>query len=132
MWCNDFIKVPFLDKGRTENGCDCWGLARLIYKKQLNIDLPLLLDYIDTKDRFHISNVCEIECKEWEEIEKGQEEPYDVLVFKILGLPCHVGVVVKKGIMIHCEKGCGTHLTEYNREAQWCQRLAGIYRYVKR
>lgn len=131
MWCNNYIHVPFSDKGRDRNGCDCWGLARLIYKEQLNIELPLLLDYNDTKDRFHISNVCEIECKEWQEIKTGQEKPFDVLVFKILSLPCHVGVVIEKGLMIHCEKGCGTHLTEYNKEVQWYHRLAGVYRYVK-
>lgn len=131
MWCNDYIAVPFADHGRTAHGCDCWGLARLIYKEQLNIDLPELLDYKNTKDSRNIAELYEIEHQEWREIPIGQEKPFDILVFKIMGLPTHIAVVVDKGLMIHCEKGCGTHISEYNKEVQWKTRLAGVYRYVK-
>lgn len=132
MWCNKYISVPFEEHGRSARGCDCWGLARLIYKEELNIDLPELLDYKNTKDGKSIAELYEVEHQEWEEISVGQEKPFDVLVFRMMGLPTHIAVVVDKGLMIHCEKGCGTHISEYNREAQWKTRLAGIYRYVKR
>lgn len=131
MWCNDYISVPFADHGRTAQGCDCWGLARLIYKEQLSIDLPELLDYKNTKDSRNIAELYEIEHQEWQEIPLGQEKSFDILVFKIMGLPTHIAVVVDKGLMIHCEKGCGTHISEYNKEVQWKTRLAGVYRYVK-
>lgn len=131
MWCNNYISVPFADHGRTAQGCDCWGLARLIYKEQLGIDLPALLDYKNTKDSHNIAELYEIEHQEWQEIPLGQEKSFDVLVFKIMGLPTHIAVVVDKGLMIHCEKGCGTHISEYNKEVQWKTRLAGVYRYVK-
>lgn len=131
MWCNDYISVPFEEHGRNRQGCDCWGLARLIYKEQLGIDLPELLDYKNTKDSHNIAELYEIEHQEWQEIPLGQEKSFDVLVFKMLGLPTHIAVVVDKGLMIHCEKGCGTHISEYNKEVQWKTRLAGVYRYVK-
>lgn len=131
MWCNNYINLSFIEHGRTREGCDCWGLARLIYKEELDIDLPLLLNYENTKDGRSIADLYEEEHLRWVEIPKGEEQPFDVLVFKILGLPTHVAVVVQKGLMIHCEKGCGTHISDYNREKQWSQRLAGIYRYVK-
>lgn len=131
MWCNNYISVPFEEHGRSRQGCDCWGLARLIYKEQLGIDLPALLDYKNTKDSRNIAELYEIEHQEWQEIPLGQEQPFDILVFKIMGLPTHIAVVVQKGLMIHCEKGCGTHISEYNREVQWKTRLAGVYRYVK-
>lgn len=131
MWCNKYISVPFEEHGRTKNGCDCWGLARLIYEKELGINLPALLDYKNTKDGKSISELYEIEHQEWEEIPVGQEKPFDMLVFRMLGLPTHIAVVVDKGLMIHCEKGCGTHISEYNKEVQWKTRLAGVYRYVK-
>lgn len=131
MWCNNYINLSFIEHGRTREGCDCWGLARLIYKEELGIDLPLLLNYKNTKDGRSIADLYEEEHLRWVEIPKGEEQPFDVLVFKILGLPTHVAVVVQKGLMIHCEKGCGTHISDYNREKQWYQRLAGIYRYVK-
>ena len=131
MWCNNYISVPFADKGRTRLGCDCWGLARIIYREQLNIDLPELLEYGNTKDSKSIAELYDVEHKVWSEVPLGEEKPFDILVFNIYGLPCHVAVVVDNGLMIHCEKGCGTHLSEYNKEAQWSQRLAGIYRYAK-
>ena len=130
MWCNDYIKIPFTDKGRDRQGCDCWGLARLIYKEKLGIDLPALLNYDSTKDSQSISDLYEGERFNWQEIERGNEEPFDLLVFKILGFPTHIATVVQKGLMIHCEKGCGTHVSDYNREKQWCTRLVGVYRYV--
>lgn len=131
MWCNEYIHIPFKEHGREPDGCDCWGLARVIYKEKLGIELPTLLDYKNTKDGCSIAGLYENEHKNWEEIPIGQEKEFDVLVFKILGLPTHIGVVISKGMMIHCEYGIGTHVTEYNREFQWKKRLAGVYRHAK-
>ena len=35
-----FIGIPFVSKGRSFNGCDCYGLVKLYYKEILNIDIP--------------------------------------------------------------------------------------------
>lgn len=131
MWCNDYINIPFEEHGRNRNGCDCWGLARIIYKEQLGIDLPTLIDYENTKDSHAIAELYEKEHLTWEEIPLGEEKEFDILVFKILGLPTHIGIVINKGMMIHCEYKIGTHITEYTREVQWRNRLAGVYRYAK-
>lgn len=132
MWCNNYIKVPFKDHGRDENGCDCWGLVRLIYKKELAIDLPEFLEYKDIKDGVNIAEMYKEEHLKWETLELGDEKEFDVLVFKILGLPTHIAIVIKKGLMLHCEKGIGTHVSDYYREKQWRDRLKGVYRYAKR
>jgi murein DD-endopeptidase len=36
----NFIGIPFVSKGRSFNGCDCYGLVKLYYKEILNIDIP--------------------------------------------------------------------------------------------
>lgn len=131
MWCNDYISIPFADHGRSKDGCDCWGLARIIYKEKLGIDLPELLDYKNTKDSVNIAELYKDEHLHWVEIPKGEEKEFDILVFRILGMPTHIAVVINKGYMIHCEKGVGTHITEYNKELQWNKRLVGVYRYAK-
>lgn len=131
MWCNEYIHIPFKEHGREPDGCDCWGLARVIYKEKLGIELPTLLDYKNTKDSRAIADLYEEEHKEWENIPIGQEKEFDILVFKILGLPTHIGVVINKGMMIHCEYGSGTHITEYSKDIQWKKRLAGVYRHAK-
>jgi cell wall-associated NlpC family hydrolase len=35
-----FIGIPFVSKGRTFSGCDCYGLVKLYYKEVLNIEIP--------------------------------------------------------------------------------------------
>ena len=131
MWSNKYISIPFKEHGRSREGVDCWGLASVIYKEEFNVDLPLLTDYSTTKDRGAIAKLCNEESKKWVNILEGKEKPFDILIFKILNIPCHVGIVISKGLMIHCEYGIGTHLTEYEKEFQWSKRLAGIYRYTK-
>lgn len=130
-WVNKYIKIPFVEHGRAEEGCDCWGLVKIIYEKELGIKLPSLLDYKDTKDRFSISALVEAEKNiQWDQINEGQEKEFDVLIFRILNVPTHVGLVYKKDTMIHCEKGKGTYLTEYNKEHHWKKRLYGIFRHA--
>lgn len=128
FWTNKYIKVPFKDKGRDENGCDCWGLIRLIYQKEKGICLPNLLGYRDTLDRAVIADICEKERAEWEEIKKGDEQPFDVVVIKMMGFPMHVGIVYKKGFMLHCLKGVGTVAVNYESR-QWVKRVVGFYRH---
>lgn len=132
MWCNEYIHIPFVEHGRSIDGCDCWGLARIIYQEQLGIELPTLLDYKNTKDSHSIAELYEQEHLTWQEVPDGQEKEFDILVFKILGLPTHIGIVISKGVMIHCEYGIGTHITEYKRDVMWRKRLAGVYRYVRK
>lgn len=131
MWSNEYINIPFKEHGRDRSGCDCWGLARIIYKEQLGLDLPTLINYENTKDSHAIAELYENEHLKWQEIPVGEEKEFDILVFKILGLPTHIGIVINKGIMIHCEYKIGTHITEYTREIQWRNRLVGVYRYAK-
>ncbi len=35
-----FIGIPFVSKGRSFRGCDCYGLVKLYYKEVLNIEIP--------------------------------------------------------------------------------------------
>ena len=37
IWSNRFIGIPYDDFGRSRTGCDCWGLACIIYREELGI-----------------------------------------------------------------------------------------------
>lgn len=39
-WSARYVGIPFLDGGRDELGCDCWGIHRLIYRNEKGIELP--------------------------------------------------------------------------------------------
>lgn len=131
MWSNEYVNIPFAEKGRDKKGADCWGLVMIIYKELLGIDLPSYLEYNDTKDKLSISGmIIDQTIKNWEFIEEGDEQEFDCAVFNISGVPMHVGVVVSPGTMIHCERGRGTWHSEYNIEKQWNNRLEGFYRHA--
>lgn len=127
MWPLKYISIPFADKGRTMEQADCWGLVRLIYKQELNIDLP---DYLDAYDHStnkkviaeHVDNVKQ----QWKEVADPKE--FDVVLLNTQGVPMHVGVITKKNTMIHCVLGVGTSIENYN-SMRWKERLAGFYRY---
>lgn len=132
MWTNDYVRIPFEDCGRTREGADCWGLVCIVFKEKRNIILPAMNDYKDAKDKVTISSMINAKpSNQWIEVKKGEEEPFDIPVFKMAGYPMHVGLVVKRGVMLHCERGTGTTVVDYNREQQWFRRLVGFYRYAE-
>lgn len=134
MWSNDYRHIPFEDNGRSRTGVDCWGLVRLVYEDHLGIILPSLDFYEDTLDFDKIPPIVDDyrNSEHWTQIIPGQEREFDVLVFKMMGVPMHVGVVIGRGEMLHSQKGCGTHVSNYVNEQEWSRRLVGIYRHAKR
>lgn len=127
---NKYIRIPFREHGRGPYGVDCWGLACIIFREELNIELPPMDgDYEDTRDK-KISELIKSGSVSWNVVPCGQEKPFDIAVFRMLGRPMHIGIVVKPGRMVHCERGSGVYLTDYNKEGQWNKRLESFYRYA--
>ncbi len=130
-WTNDFIRVPFKERGRARAGADCWGIAVLIYRERLGIELPILDGYENIKDRKKMCEIIEQETSCWKAIPKGEEKEYDIAVFSMVGLPMHVGVVIRPGDMIHSQKGSGASIDNYIRDQAWSKRFEGFYRYAE-
>lgn len=130
MWSNKYVKIPFVDKGRALEGADCWGLVRIIYQQELGIELPMLNGYEDTYDRKNIKDIISNECARWERVELGEEKPFDVVVFRMLGTAMHIGLVVKPGWMVHCQRTSNTTHNDYLNESEWKCRIEGFYRYA--
>ena len=128
MWWNDYIKVPFEEKGRGHDGCDCWGLVQLIYKEQLGIDLPGYEEiYESTNDKEILAKTIRDERNQnWSHPNTGKE--FDVIILKMGGVPMHVGIVTKKGHMIHCAKDIGT-VHETFKNLRWENKVIGFARY---
>lgn len=86
-WYTKYVGIPFVEKGRDENGCDCWGLVRLIYKNELGIDLPDYLDcYETTNDREKLSSVIKEQTeKNW--VSDQEHKEFDVIILMMRGVP---------------------------------------------
>lgn len=126
MWWNKYLSIPFKEKGRDETGCDCWGILRLIKMNEQNIIVPSYLDcYETTNDRESLSDTINSEKTiSWKEVK--EENPFNVLLIRMRGVPMHVGIITQKGWMIHTCRGIGTSHERYDC-ARWKDKIMGIY-----
>lgn len=129
-WSNAYVGIPFEDRGRDARGLDCWGLVRLVYDEQLGIDLPALEDcYENTSDLAAIAETYELEKTDW--IERPGPAPCDVVMFKLLAIPLHVGVVVDARTFLHTMERRGTCVERLTSPA-WSARVLAFYRHRSR
>ncbi|MBF0358854.1 MAG: C40 family peptidase [Magnetococcales bacterium] len=131
MWANAFTGLPFILDGRDRSGLDCWGLVRLVYKDQLNIDLPSFSGaFKDLKRETlqKISNMMAVESRNWNKVDAPQE--YDVVLLRAYGsLASHVGICLGNGLMLHVLEDIDSVIEPINGP-RWRNRVAGYYRYV--
>jgi len=114
------IGTPFKDQGRDAAGWDCWGLVYCLYRQVFGVELPSYL--VDVNRRVTVP-LMRREQENYQEIPLGQEAPGDMIVLR----PCHVGVVVDRGRMLHAHRGAATCLESYIG-VNWRSRIVGIYR----
>ena len=129
MWFNNYIGIPFLADGNDREGCDCWGLAVLIYKEQLNIDLPVFAGmFVDgslaslIRVTKHIRKIK----KTW--LKVNEPAPYDIILLRTGNMIYHVGVVIDKKQMLHVMEGINSTIEEFIG-LQWKQKVEGFYRW---
>ena len=56
-WSNKWVGTPHEELGRTPDGADCWGLACIVYREELNITLPQYLGYTSVEEHAEISDL---------------------------------------------------------------------------
>jgi cell wall-associated NlpC family hydrolase len=131
-WINRFVGIPFLTGGRSYDGVDCWGLVQLMYSDLWDITLPDMHGYeAGVACPRELEMFVEAERPKWEQVESGAERVGDVVLLRISGCPCHVGVVVYPGSMLHCEDGVGVVHEAYDH-LRWQKRVVGFYRWPQR
>lgn len=125
---NRFVGLPFRDHGRGPHEYDCWGLVMAVKKELSGVVLPSLdAEYDNALEKQSVAHlvaltVPEINAKRVENPETG-----DIVVVEFEGMPCHVGVYVKPGLMLHCEGNKGSVL-ERIRTVALRGRIEGFYR----
>ena len=101
-WSDRFLGIPYADFGRDRQGCDCWGLACVIYREELGISLPDYLGYGSVDELGEVSAlICGAATSPlWVPV-GGIATAFDIAVFRRGRLSAHVGIVIRHGIMIH-------------------------------
>jgi cell wall-associated NlpC family hydrolase len=124
-----FVGIPWVNRGRSIVGCDCWGLVWMVYRDLRGIELPSYSDrYVTAKDRDAIAALIAGEIDPWDEIPAGQEMPFDAALMHESGIVRHIGIVTAPGRLLHVERGETSRIERY-REGVLLHRLSGFYRY---
>lgn len=128
-WSNDFVGIPFLDLGRDVAGCDCWGLARLVYAAQLGIKLPSYAEaYATTQENAEISLLLEARfASPWSPV-AGDVMPFDLLLFRQGRADTHIGIAITDRIMLHMARGDSAKV-ESQQSPRMASRYVGAFRH---
>lgn len=131
MWWNDYVGIPFVERGRDASGLDCWGLVKLAYEEIRGISLPSYeWVYQDVEaDAKDISGaIINQSAMFWHNVTAPTSREFDVIIMRMRGLPMHVGLVTKPRHMLHCIEGSGT-VHECFDSDKWRNRIVGFVRY---
>lgn len=125
----EFVGVPFMEKGRSRAGVDCWGLVRLFYEERLGIALPSYTEnYATTRDHEEIGALVRREVlTDWREIPLVETYTGDVLVLRVTGEPMHIGIVIAPPMFLHSIRGAASCLERWDG-VLWQHRIVGAYR----
>ena len=127
-WVKKYIGIPFVSNGRTMDGCDCYGLIRLVLSNEYGINLPELSNnYLDA---INIQETAKLFAEHRpilaaEKLSKPQEKA--VVVITEQGRPCHVGIVADNGYVLHTGAKTGS-ICQRETHPGLRGRIEGYYR----
>ncbi len=98
-WASQYVGIPFVDRGASAAGCNCWGLVHLIYRERAGIVLPTYAE-VSARDLARADALFKSEsaCDPWSPAQ-GAPRLFDVLMAR--GRPLHVGVMMDEKIVLH-------------------------------
>lgn len=99
-----FIGIPYVNRGSTFSGCDCWGLVWLYHREVLKNDIPRYEGYVDAEDP-SIGRYIEERWNNWDSVQPANMDVGDVLALRVGGLPVHCGIYAGHGRMLHVLEG---------------------------
>jgi cell wall-associated NlpC family hydrolase len=128
-WVNQYIGIEFNEFGRTpDEGFDCWGLCRWIWKEHYGIDVPRYdEDYEQIANYSEVGNaVKDGIADQWQQVDDIQEG--DGVVLRLNNYPMHIGVIVAKNTFLHVYRKIQTSIARLD-SLQWDRRIVGFYRH---
>jgi len=127
MMFSQFIGIPFVDKGHTVDGADCYGLIRLIYKESKAIDIPEFSSSCKDTKRIFADYLKQIS-EHWYSVTDLQA--YDVIAMAYdvnhPRIVQHFAVYIGNGMIIHSLDGVGSFIAKLSDFKSY---IKGTYRW---
>jgi cell wall-associated NlpC family hydrolase len=125
-----YVGIPFEDRGESFDGSDCYGILRLIYKNELQIEIPSFLGSCYSTKMIFSDYLKQIsEC--WELV--GEPQPFDVVAMahdpQHPRVVQHFGLYLGNNKMLHTLENIGSHIVDFNEMKYY---VKGVYRWRTR
>lgn len=101
---------------------DCWGVVREFYRLVMGIGLRHYYDHVPNDDRVAEGLVFSHR-GDFKEVDKP--EFGDIILIKLHGIECHIGVYLGEGKLLHTMRGSGCVI---DNVARWKKMISGYYR----
>jgi len=121
-----YLQIPFVHRGNTFSGADCFGLLQLFYKHELAVLLPdCSIEY--EEEWWRTENLILDLCTEYNFTLVDTPQFGDAILFyNTSKVPGHIGIVIDEHQFIHMTKsgvGVANFLYGY-----WARQVHSIYR----
>jgi cell wall-associated NlpC family hydrolase len=128
-----YIGLPFADHGRDWDGCDCYGLVRLVYREEWGIELPSLAgDYASALEREDVAALLSTGRPAWA-MPVATPAQGDVVVLRrggeAKGQGSHLGIVLEPGLMLHIHRHTSAVCERFDGMI-WRHRVEGYLRWA--
>lgn len=129
-WASEYIGIPWKDKGRDHDGCDCYGLLRLVKGEKEGVWIPSLVeDYITAVDLKDVGALMRGEIhRRWLPIDAKEARCFDAAMITVSGEDYHPGVVIEPPFFLNVFAGTATAISKWT-SPEWSRRVR-FYRYV--
>jgi len=107
-WAGRYVGIPFADNGSSREGCNCWGLVRLVLLQERAIDLPTYGE-ISAADLLKAARAFDADCKlaPWHPVARDKVQAFDVALMHAMTqdegrrVPAHVGILISRSRVLH-------------------------------
>lgn len=128
-----FIGVPYKLGHSSFRHADCWGLVRLWFLEERNVELPPLNERLAGErvppKRF-VREALEREVERaWDSVDVEQARAGDVVQLRYTPHREHCGLVVPDGRILTTNEAIGSHLADWGPRSFWGMRVLGVWRW---
>lgn len=110
--------------GKEYEKYNCFDLVKEFYLDHYNIDIRNYFEGGPVPERDVVASL--IVSNKGDFVEETKPQFGDIVVIKLYGIECHIGVVIDGGMFLHSTRGAGSSA---DRLSKYKNLIAGYYRH---